>query len=373
MLNLSKLTPTTVFFLMTRRGSLFGLGLALTSMLAPWVSNAQAGDLKKGKVELQSAGPIAFGPNGLLLLGDAKGARVFAIDTGDKATGPVEKVNIQDLTETLAGKLGVKAADVQINDMAVNPASNKVYLSVSRGKGPDAIPVVFQVKGGELTELSLENVPHASVALGNPVAAGNRRMEAITGIKFVKDKVFVAGLSNEEFASTLRTIPYPFEGKVASSGIEIFHGAHGKYETAAPVRTFTALDVNGRDEILAAYTCTPLVRIPVSELKDGKKVKGTTVAELGNRNKPLDIITYSKDGKPFALIANSARGVMKVSLDDIEKVNAIVERVPKTAGLTYETIADLKGVEQLDKLGDAHAVLLVRNGTQVSLKTVNLP
>ena len=33
--------------------------------------------------------------------------------------------------------------------------------------------------------------------------------------------------------------------------------------------------------ILAAYTCTPLVKIPVSDLKPGAQVKGTTIADLG--------------------------------------------------------------------------------------------
>lgn len=376
MVRLSKLTPSTVFYIWANPRRLTGLALAFTTLLGVNLQSGfaagKADGLKSGKVELQSAGPITFGPDGLLFVGDPKAAKVVAIATGDNKSGAVEPVNIEGLTETLAGKLGVQAKDVQINDLAVNPASRKVYLSVSRGKGPAAIPVIFTVNKGELTEVALDNIPNASVELGNPVAAGNRRQEAITGLKFVKDKLYVAGLSNEEFASTLRTVTYPFDGKVANSGIQIYHGAHGKYETAAPVRTFTSLEVNGRDEILAAYTCTPLVRIPVSELKNGK-VKGTTVAELGNRNKPLDIITYTKDAKPYALIANSARGVMKVSLDDIEKVNAIVERVADKAGLTYQTIGDLKGVEQLDKLGDGHAVLLVKTGDKISIKTIELP
>ena len=64
--------------------------------------------------------------------------------------------------------------------------------------------------------------------------------------------------------------------------------------------------------MLAAYTCTPLVKVPVSELKAGAHVKGTTIAELGNRNKPLDMIMYQKDGKDYLLMTNSSRGVMKI-------------------------------------------------------------
>ena len=40
--------------------------------------------------------------------------------------------------------------------------------------------------------------------------------------------------------------------------------------------------------------------IPLSELKPGNKVKGKTIAELGNRNRPLDMIVYKgKDGKEY--------------------------------------------------------------------------
>ena len=42
----------------------------------------------------------------------------------------------------------------------------------------------------------------------------------------------------------------------------------------------------GNPQIIAAYTCTPLVRIPPPSCA-WVKVRGTTIAELGNRNQPL--------------------------------------------------------------------------------------
>ncbi|MFM7111687.1 MAG: hypothetical protein ACKO26_11135, partial [Planctomycetota bacterium] len=161
--------------------------------------------LKPGEVKLQSTGPITFGSEGVLFVGDPKAAAVYAIGTGDAAASKAAPVNIENLGAKLAALLGTKEADVQVNDIAVNPESNKVYLSVSRGKGPGAIPVILSVgTGGELKEVALASVPHAKAELSKPVAEGAKRMEAITGLKVVKDKLFVAGLSNEEFASTLR-------------------------------------------------------------------------------------------------------------------------------------------------------------------------
>jgi hypothetical protein len=48
--------------------------------------------------------------------------------------------------------------------------------------------------------------------------------------------------------------------------------------------------------------------------------------------------------------------------------------VEGTKGLPYETLADWKGVEQLDKLDDGNALLLTRaEGGALDLKTVPLP
>src|SRR4029434_3876546 len=104
------------------------------------------------------------------------------------------------------------------------------------------------------------------------------------------------------------------------------------------MRTFVPYSVGHEPQLLAAYTCTPLVQMPLKDLVSGAKVKGKTVAELGNMNRPLDMIAYQKDGKDYLLLANSARGIMKVSTDKIEQVESINEPVKGggTKGLTYE-------------------------------------
>ena len=43
--------------------------------------------------------------------------------------------------------LGTDSKQIAINDLAVNPLSGNVYLSVSRGRGPDAIPVLVRDPG----------------------------------------------------------------------------------------------------------------------------------------------------------------------------------------------------------------------------------
>ncbi len=329
--------------------------------------------LKSGTPALTSAGPVAFGPAGILFIADPQSATIFAVDTGDRTVGGSGRPKVEGADEKIASLLGIEAKDLQIVGLAVNPLSGNTYLSVARGKGPDAKPVIVRVdRSGKVTDFPLKDVKFASAELSN-AAEGRNRREAVTHMAYVDGKVFVAGLSNEEFASKLRSIPFPFTAADRGASVEIYHGSHGRIETASPVRTFVACEINGEANLLCAYTCTPLVKIPVAQLKPGEKVKGTTVAELGNRNRPLDMIVYKKDGKEYILMANSSRGVMKIPTEGIDKVEPITAHIAKTAGQPYETIKALKDVVHLDRFDDDHALVLIVNSSGTTLETVELP
>ena len=351
-------------------------GMCLTAATA---LGAEPGlGLKKGTPDLKSAGPLAFGPDGILFVGDTRGAALFAIDTNDRdmvtAKRPVE---VMDLTTKIAGALGTNAQQLMINDLAVNPRSGNVYLSVSRGRGPDAMPLIVRVNAeGKVEEVPLVNVAFSKADLPNPPGADKRqRNESITDIAFVDGRVLLAGLSNEEFSSKLISIPYPFSSEgIDGAAIEIYHGSHAKFETTSPIRTFVTYKIQNEPYMLAAYTCTPLVKVPVSELKAGAHVKGTTIAELGNHNRPIDMIVYQKDGKDYLFMTNNSRGVMKIPTEGVGSAPPITTPVPDKQGIGYETIASLKGAEQMDQLDDQHAVLLIKDSNgSMNLKTVELP
>jgi hypothetical protein len=346
------------------------LALAAAMLLAPLA----LAELKTGTPDVKSITAMAFGPHGTLFLGDPASATIFAIATGDDKPSGKEDVKVDNITEKIGSMIGVPAAQVTVNDVKVNPASGNIYLAVTRGKGMNAASMVMKLdRAGKLDEFPLKLVKFSSTKLPN--ANDRQRTEAITSLGFVNGKVLVAGLSNEEFASTLRVIPFPF-GDTADkgTGVKIYHGAHGKFETQAPIRTFTTYKIGEADHVIAAYTCTPLVKIPVGELQPGAKVTGTTMAELGNRNRPLDMIVYKKGGKDFVLMANSARGVMKIGTEKFADSPSLTEK-PKseTAGVAFEKVDAFKGVEQLDKLDDARALMLMKTDTGLNLVSVNLP
>jgi hypothetical protein len=358
-------------------------------MTATAVRADVAKEEQHGKLELKSAGPLAFGPRGILFIGDPRAAAIIAIETKDTGSNGIGErvkasVNVDDVRQKIASLLGTAADQVRIEDVAVNPASGKVYISVSRGRGPDAQPVVVRVDaGGKVGEFSLNDVAFTKAALPNPPedqetetgrGKQNNRDFAITDLAYINGTVIVAGLSNEEFSSNLRAIPYPFSDINRGASIEIFHGNHGRLETKSPVRTFVPITWGGNPQIIAAYTCTPLVRIPLAELRPGVKIRGTTIAELGNRNQPLDIIAYQKDGKNFLLLANKVRGVMKISTEGLLGREGITKRVrSKTAGQPYETITSWKGVTQLDQLDEANAIVLIEDQGHAHLRTLPLP
>jgi len=351
-----------------------GLCFAVISSLAATV------ELKAGKADLRSAGPLAFGPPGILFIGDSAAAAVLAVDTNDTKPSAAAPVEIKAVNEKVAALLGTTPDQIEIRDVAVNPVSHNIYLSVARGRGPEAAAVILKADlTGKLSEVALGNVKHARMSLPDAPAADakdgrgqSKRVETITDLGFVDGKVIIAGLSNEEFSSSLRSIPYPFNEAEKGAGIEIYHGSHGRFETNAPVRTFVPYTVAGKPHILAAYTCTPLVTIPVSELKPGNKVKGKTIAELGNRNRPLDMIVYKKDGKEFILMANSSRGVMKLPAEKLDSYAAITAHTEKE-GVPYETLAQFQGVQQLDKIDDNNALMLIAADGSMTLRTVALP
>ncbi|MCA9079616.1 MAG: hypothetical protein KDA58_03615 [Planctomycetaceae bacterium] len=349
-------------------------------LCAASVASADQYGLEPGELKLQSANVLAFGPAGILFVGDAKAAEIVAIQTGDKPGDPAQvNHSIAGLDQKIADQLVVPKAEIL--DLAVNPLSGHLFVSVGTAKGPQ---LVMLDGSGAIVPLDLSNIAHAKMGIphapedkvtGEGRRARNNRMSSVTDLAFVEGQLLVSGMSDGPVASTVRSFAFPFAAKVEATGLEIYHGAHGQLESLSPIRTFVPFMIDGKPNVLAGFVCTPLVKFPVSAISSGDKVRGTTIAELGNRNQPLDMITYRQNDQDYLLLANSARGVMKISTDDINRAQGIEERVGGggTAGQEYETIADWQGVVQLDRLNDTQAVVLVQGESSADLKTLPLP
>jgi hypothetical protein len=249
---------------------------------------------------------------------------------------------------------------------------------VMRGAGADAKPALLRVDGdGKIQAIAIDKLAYTKVALSNAPANAegrrNPRTDSVTDMSFVSGKLIVAGLSNEEFASKLRSFAYPFVAADPGTSVEIFHGNHGQLETRSPVYTFIPYTIDSKPYVIASYTCTPLVRFSMDSLK-GTKVVGTTIAELGQGNRPLDMILYKKDGKEFLLMSNNSRGVMKIPTQDFGTAPGITAKVTsETGGIAYEKITAMSGVEQMDLLDAQRSIVLARSAGALNLSAVALP
>jgi hypothetical protein len=347
---------------------------------------------------------LAFGPGNVLFVADNVAASVFAVDVADDApTAGSEAFDLDDLDTKLASFLGCSVEDVVIRDMAAHPVTHNVYLSVMRGAGQTALPVLVKVDRRDATfaEVPLQDIPFSQVSIANAPADDDERLDVqlpdppegeefeiggstiriartpartstITDLAYVDGMVLVAGLSNEEFSSNLRRVPFPFTGAMDDNSLEIFHVSHGQWETAAPIRTFVPYD--GGRSIVASYTCTPLVHFSLSDFETGTKVVGRTVAELGARNQPQDIVSFTQGDAEYLLICHSAHPLMKIACSDILSQGALTE--PKApVGVPREEL-DVPGVRRLANLNGDHVLAMVRDEDGArhlrSLKTASL-
>jgi hypothetical protein len=328
---------------------------------------------------LTSIGPLLFGPTGVLYAADRQAATIYALDLGAQGAGAAPgTATVDKLDEKIAALLGTTPASITITDLAVNPTSHNAFVSVMRGQGAEAQPALARVDGsGQVTLVSFDTVKFTSVALPNPAAVNatgrGGRTQSVTDMALVDGRLVVAGLSNEEFASKLWSVAYPFATADRGTSVEIYHGNHGGFETRSPVMTFVPYKIGNQSAIVAAYTCTPLVKFALESLKaGGEKIVGHTMMDLGAGNQPLDMVTYARNGESYLLMANSRFGVVKVPTAQFATAPAITAKVD-TAG-TFERVAAMTGVEQLDLVDATRSATIVRaDDRTLRLNVATLP
>lgn len=365
---------------------------ASTSRLS---AQAPAGDpdagqgFRRGAPAIRSMSVLEFGPDGILFIGDSRAGAIWAVElAGEEPRGELEQPRrVEDLEETLGAMLGTSADEVMIHDLAVHPASKNQFLAVSRGRKAwtshwelpndvaDATILVRVTPEGGIEDVVLDDVRYQKAELPNPVSADKThrwkegvslRSDAVTDLAWADGTVLVAGLSNEEFASTLWRLPFPFAesgdgGASRGTTLEIYHGAHGEYETHAPIRAFLPYALGGAEHLVASYLCTPLVVFPLAELVDGAHVKGRTVAEFGSGNAPLDMIAVRAGDEDRIVMSNSMLPLLSFEPRELDRHPAITDPVPTyTYGVPYEATAGA-GVQHIDNLGESWIALLQRH------------
>jgi hypothetical protein len=336
-------------------------------------------------VDIKSISRLAAGPENVLFVADWKSARIHAIALPPAAQKPAGTAfNILDLEDLLSRQVG--GAKVTVEDMVVRPGTAEVYIAVSYGaaKTPALIVVAsdqrarrINLNAAKSTSIALRDAPTSNYKFWRETP---ERSYTVTDMKWRDGELFIAGLSNQDFASTLRRIKYPFDSQQSVMSVEIYHTGHNLIETRAPIRAMSFATLRGTPYLVAAYTCTPIAIIPLDELKDGAHIRGKTIAELGYGNTPADLIAYTKtdQGKTedFLMLVNFELGASIIPVSELEAASArpgIETRVPfgQIAGLNVIP-APLAGAMRLDNLDEKSFIVVRRQLEKDALQLVTV-
>jgi len=331
-------------------------------------------------VSLPGADILAFGPDNVLFVGDSKNATVHAIETEATELKQPIPYNLEGLDALLAKKIGVDSRDIIVNDMKIHPLSQEAYISLKKGHAPGAESMIAIINPmtSEIRFLAATPANSTKVAINNPASEelklwGETPASSltITDMDYHDGMLYVAGLTNGEFASNVRKINYPFDGaQAAVNSVEIYHAVHTQMETRAPIRTMLFEELNGVSTLVASYTCTPLVTIPAEEIKQEASIKGKTIAELGYGNTPIDMLVVQSQGfdgsiSKSLLVTNKNRGGSLIPFASLEAgasgKGMVGMRAMAPTGLDGMTEIPTANVMQIDVQNAQFLAVLRRN------------
>ena len=368
-------------------------GLASLLCAAAFTSGAFAQD---AALDLKFAGALEFSDTGTLFVGDNYNGAIYAFDMSDGAAPTqVAPVNIGDIDVKIADTLGVPKSALAINDMSVHPITAEIYISVSRIGNFKSAPAIMKVaQDASISMLDLASVPFEVQALdhypdeettfrprglgqGEPlirdIAKGEITLSslAIMDMEYHEGELFVAGVAFDNFLSTLRRMSYPFDGSQSAANVEMYHISHDQFETRAPIRAMSIQKVDGKTQLVAAYTCSPIVLIDLEEIVDGAKISARTLMDYGN-GQPLDLVSYSAQGEEMLFLTSNSRSPHVIPVSSLNDAQTYTKGDLPEGGksdmMPIMPVGDtgkavmFDGMSlQIDNLGDALFVSLTRD------------
>lgn len=308
-------------------------------------------------VDMRFAGALTFSDEGVLFVGDNHNGAIYAFEIpGEEPSGQTVPVSIRNIDAKIAELLGVRSAAVEINDMAVHPVSREIYISISRIESFASKPAIvkistdqhislldtaslafqmqllnefpaegteFQVRGSGPGPLLPRDMAKGAIAI---------RSLAIMDLEYFEGELFVAGVAYESFQSSLRRMAYPFDGSQRVASVEMYHITHDQYESRAPIRAMSVQDVDGKPQLVAAYTCSPIVLVPLDEIEDGAKLSARTIMDIGN-GQPLDMVPFQIGDQTMLFVTNNSRSPQVIPVSGLNHVDAVThedfDRGPK--------------------------------------------
>ena len=149
----------------------------------------------------------------------------------------------------------------------------------------------------------------------------------MTDMAFVDGKPLRGGAVERRVRlEAARSVPYPFTTVDNGTSVEIYHGAHGAFETRSPVYAFVPYTIDNTPHLIAGYLCTPLVKFPLSNLEAGRQGAWDDDCRTGQRQSAARHDRVQEGRQDFLLMSNTSRGVMKIPTADFGKAEGITSR-----------------------------------------------
>ncbi len=296
--------------------------LARTALAAALLA-ATCGVAAAGPV--RSVGPMVFPDGDTLVVADWRGQELHAFKLPPAAPAQPHPFNLRDVSAPIAKALHARPEQLRFEDMAFRPGTETAYIALSIDRGAASTPAVVAVDGqGRVNVVHLDKLAQTTTHIADAPTVDKKFWRdipestlTVTDLAYHDGKLYVAGLGNGNFASTLRIYDFPFDDNATATTVEMYHPVHDQLETRAPIRKMAVVTLDGEPSLVAAYTCTPLVVMPLKALVDGAHVKGTTIAELGWGSAPIGMITFDTPQGAQLLLANSAKSADLMPLSAI--------------------------------------------------------
>lgn len=304
-------------------------------------------------LDIRFAGALEFAEDGTLFVGDNLNGAIYAFEIPEEANDlEIVPSSIANIDARIAELLGVGAGAIEINDIAAHPVSNDVYISVTRiGNlvSQPAIVVVSQDQSLSLLDLSvlefqrqeLNEFPDGEITFNGRSGGMGPAMPrdlaktavplntlAIMDMEFYQGELFVAGVATDNFLSSLRRMSYPFDGTQGVANVEMYHIAHDQYESRAPIRAMSVQEIDGEPQLVAAYTCSPIVLVPLSDIQDGARISARTIMDYGN-GQPLDMIAYNHqspfggEAQPMLFVTSNSRSPQLIPISGLQDAQVV--------------------------------------------------
>lgn len=319
--------------------------------------------LAETPLDIKFAGALEFAEDGTLFVGDNHNGAIYAFEVPEDANEQqIMPSSIANIDAKIAELLGVGAGAIEINDIATHPVSNDIYISVTRignlvshpaivTVSPDQNISLLDLAALEFQKQELNEFPNGEITFngrpGGPGPALPRDRAktavpisslAIMDMEFYDGELFVSGVATDNFLSTLRRMPYPFDGAQSVANVEMYHIAHDQYESRAPIRAMSIQEIDGKPQLVAAYTCSPIVLVPLDEIEDGAKISARTIMDYGN-GQPLDMIAFNfqspfgGEAKPTLFVTSNSRQPQLIPISGLQNTPVVThtdfERGPK--------------------------------------------